>query len=137
MRGLPATNRRVNENTDFAVNQRIIENTRLKVEKMRLADRGTINRRLLELDYEWDTERVLELSASTLMLYASIMAMFGRRRCLVLGTLVGSSLLMHALQGWCPPLPIIRRMGVRTAAEIHEEKTALRRLRGDFSEGNL
>jgi hypothetical protein len=35
-------------------------------------------------------------------------------------------LLMHALQGWCPPLPVIRKLGVRTAKEIFEEKTAYR-----------
>lgn len=137
MRGFPATNRRVKENTDLWANQRINEVTRMNIENMRSANRGTINRRLLELDYEWDTERVLETGAGVLMVYTSIMAMFGRRRCLVMGTLVGGSLLMHALQGWCPPLPIIRRMGVRTAAEIHDEQTALRQLRGDFDEDNL
>ena len=43
-------------------------------------------------------------------------------------------MLQHALQGWCPPLPVLRRMGVRTAAEIHQEIIALRILRGDFLE---
>lgn len=35
----------------------------------------------------------------------------------------------HSLQGWCPPLPIIRRMGIRTAEEITKEKDALRKLK--------
>jgi hypothetical protein len=39
----------------------------------------------------------------------------------------------HALQGWCPPLSAIRRLGVRSAAEIEEERTALRAIRGDFT----
>ena len=47
---------------------------------------------------------------------------------------VAAFLLQHALQGWCPPLPLLRRMGMRTSAEIHEEIIALRILRGDFLE---
>jgi hypothetical protein len=39
----------------------------------------------------------------------------------------------HAVQGWCPPLPILRRMGFRTAREIDTERTALKALRGDFA----
>jgi hypothetical protein len=31
-------------------------------------------------------------------------------------------------------LPVLRRLGVRTAAEIHQEILALRILRGDFLE---
>jgi hypothetical protein len=47
---------------------------------------------------------------------------------------VGFFLLQHALQGWCPPLPIIRALGVRTAEEISAEKAVLKRMRGDFSQ---
>jgi hypothetical protein len=39
-----------------------------------------------------------------------------------------SFLLQHALQGWCPPLPILRRMGVRTRGEIDQEKYELKAL---------
>jgi hypothetical protein len=46
---------------------------------------------------------------------------------------VAAFLLQHALQGWCPPLPIFRRRGVRTAEEIQHERTALKALRGDFA----
>jgi hypothetical protein len=38
------------------------------------------------------------------------------------------------LQGWCPPLPILRSLGVRTADEINEERYALKALRGDFAD---
>jgi hypothetical protein len=38
----------------------------------------------------------------------------------------------HALQGWCPPLPILRRHGVRAAREIERERYAIKALRGDF-----
>jgi hypothetical protein len=41
-------------------------------------------------------------------------------------------LLQHAVQGWCPPIPILRRLGFRTADEINRERYALKALRGDF-----
>ncbi len=34
--------------------------------------------------------------------------------------------------GWCPPVPILRRGGLRTRTEINQEKYALKALRGDF-----
>jgi hypothetical protein len=49
-----------------------------------------------------------------------------------LPAVVAAFLLQHALQGWCPPLSIFRRRGVRTAREIAEERYALKVLRGDF-----
>jgi hypothetical protein len=45
---------------------------------------------------------------------------------------VAGFLLQHAVQGWCPPLPIFRRMGFRTQTEIDEERHALKALRGDY-----
>ncbi len=46
--------------------------------------------------------------------------------------MVGGFLLQHAVQGWCPPLPVFRQMGVRTQTEIDEKRAALKALRGDF-----
>jgi len=54
------------------------------------------------------------------------------RRWLVLPALVSGFLLQHALQGWCPPVPVLRRLGFRTMAEIDRERYALKTLRGDF-----
>jgi hypothetical protein len=42
-------------------------------------------------------------------------------------------LFQHAIQGWCPPVPVLRRLGFRTANEIEQERTALKALRGDFN----
>ena len=41
-------------------------------------------------------------------------------------------LFQHATQGWCPPVPLFRKLGVRTRSEIDREKYALKILRGDF-----
>lgn len=56
------------------------------------------------------------------------------RRWLALPALVTTFLFQHAVQGWCPPLPILRRMGIRTSREIELERVALKMLRGDFDE---
>ncbi len=46
--------------------------------------------------------------------------------------LVSGFLFQHAIEGWCPPVPILRRLGFRTSYEIDEERQALKALRGDF-----
>ena len=50
-----------------------------------------------------------------------------------LPALVTAFLFQHAVQGWCPPVPVLRRMGFRAAHEIEQERTALKALRGDFN----
>ncbi|MFW5750334.1 MAG: hypothetical protein ACOCZK_01675 [Planctomycetota bacterium] len=93
-----------------------------------------IDQRLDELAHEWDIERLLESNASTLILIGSLMSAFGHRRGHVLTGIVSGFLLQHAVQGWCPPLVVLRRLGVRSKDEILEEHYALRVLRGDLDE---
>lgn len=87
-----------------------------------------IAHRLFELDEEWDIERALETMASSFSLGGLLLATFGSRRWLMLPLVVQSFFLQHALQGWCPPLPLLRRLGVRTAREIEDERRALREI---------
>jgi hypothetical protein len=54
------------------------------------------------------------------------------RRWLAVPLLVGGFLFQHALQGWCPPVPVLRRLGFRTAREIDIERVALKTVRGRF-----
>lgn len=92
-----------------------------------------IDDRLAELDAEWDIERALEANASSLALLGLTMALTLDRRWLALPVGVAAFLLQHALQGWCPPVPVLRRLGLRTAREIEEERHALKALRGDYA----
>ncbi len=92
-----------------------------------------IDTRLEELDKEWDIERVLEANAAGISLLGILMARH-RRKWLLLPFGVAAFLLQHALQGWCPPVEIFRRLGVRTTREINDERLALKVLRGDFDE---
>lgn len=91
-----------------------------------------VEHRLRELDQEWDVERVLEVNASALSLFGLTLGILGRKRWLLLPLAVQSFFLQHALEGWCPPLGLLRRLGVRTRDEILRERYALKALRGDF-----
>jgi hypothetical protein len=88
---------------------------------------------LAELEREWDIERTLEANAATLATVGAGLALFVDRKFAWVPLVVGGFLLEHAVQGWCPPLPLFRRMGVRTQTEIDRERYALKALRGDFS----
>lgn len=91
-----------------------------------------IARRLRELDEEWDMERTLETNASSIALIGLGLGAAVSRRFYLLPALVMGFLLQHALQGWCPPVPLFRRLRVRTQSEIELERYALKALRGDF-----
>ena len=45
---------------------------------------------------------------------------------------VSGFLLQHAVQGWCPPIPVLRRLGFRTSFEIEQERQAMKLIRGDY-----
>jgi len=58
-----------------------------------------------------------------------------RSRCwLIVPAVVTSFLPQHAVQGWCPPVPLFRRHGVRSRQEIDAERFATKVLGGDFAE---
>ena len=125
------TRNRVPAHTDDSVNQRI----QLEIEKnvQHFAHhREQIPKRLRELDAEWDIERAIEANASALALTGTLLGLTRSRGWLVLPALVTGFLLQHAVQGWCPPIPVLRRLGFRTSYEIEQERQALKALRGDF-----
>jgi hypothetical protein len=129
---MPATNvERVPRNTDAEVNRRILQATTARVRAL-AARPQQIDRRLRELDEEWDIERVLQANAAALTFTGAVLAATVNKRWLGLPALVGAFLFQHAVQGWCPPLPVLRRLGFRTPREIEEERVALKALRGDF-----
>lgn len=128
---LPATAERVAASTDADVNRRIRQETEDRITYF--ADHpNEIGRRLDELDREWDIERTLEANAATAALVGLTLAVTHDRRWIALPVGVAGFLLQHAVQGWCPPLPVFRHFGVRTSLEIERERYALKFLRGDF-----
>ena len=129
---IPSTAMRVPEHTAHRVNERIRRRTEDTVARCAAAGPEAIARRLEDLDQEWDIERALEANAATVALLGVGLGAFVDRRFYLLPGLVGGFLLQHAIQGWCPPVPVFRRLGFRTAEEIDEERYALKLLRGDF-----
>lgn len=123
---------RVRRHTAPEVNQRIDTAIRETVERFAGESEAVISERIGALEAEWDIERVLEANAATIMLGGLLSTALGRRRGILLGGVVAGFLLLHATQGWCPPVPVLRRLGVRTRREIEREKFALKFLRGDF-----
>lgn len=125
---------RVRANTPTYVNAAIDRDLAARVRYYASLGPGQITRRIEELEAEWDVERWLQTLAPSLALGGLALGLLRSRRWLVLPGIVLPFLLQHAVQGWCPPLPILRRMGVRTREEIERERYALKVLRGDFED---
>lgn len=121
---LATTAHRVAMHTRAEVSKRIQRQT-----EMRLLYYAThpeeIPERLYQLDREWDVERALETGSSSLTLLGLLLGATVNRKWLLLSLGVQGFFLQHSLQGWCPPLPMLRKLGVRTAGEIEAERCAL------------
>ena len=129
---IPDTPARVPAHTSRGANRRIAARMQRDVQESAAHPRG-IAQRLKKLDSEWDIERAIEANASSLAFAGVALSALTRdRRFLILPGLVTAFLFQHALQGWCPPVPILRRLGFRTAQEIEQERHALKALRGDY-----
>jgi hypothetical protein len=130
---LPSTVCRVPDHTEASINAMIRQQTHRNLARFQNADPAAISRRLEELDAEWDIERTLEANAATASLIGLTLGATVDRRWFIFPAVVAGFLLQHALQGWCPPLPVFRRMGIRTSYEIDYERCALKAMRGDFA----
>jgi hypothetical protein len=128
---------RVRRHTSPVVNARIDRRTAATILAYAGKSEGAITVRLDELEREWDIERVLQTNAATLALAGLVLGLKADRRWLALTGGVLGFLLWHAVRGWCPPLPVLRQLGVRTRNEIDRERFALKFLRGDFEFARL
>lgn len=130
---IPDTTTRVADHTPARINAAIRAQTERSI-RHHAEHSEDIDHRLSELDAEWDVERTLEANAASISLVGLGLAAAVDKRFLVLPMAVAGFLLQHAVQGWCPPVPLFRRLGFRTEAEINEERMALKALRGDFDD---
>jgi hypothetical protein len=119
---------RVPRSTAPRINERIRHQTVRNLARFRGAPREAIDKRLEELRQEWDIERAIEANAATIALIGVLLGAFVNAWFLLLPGAVCIFLLQHALQGWCPPVPILRRLGFRTQPEIEAERLALIRM---------
>jgi hypothetical protein len=123
----PGTVDHVQAHTDDTVNRHIREEMEIRLGYYAAHPRE-IGQRLDELNREWDIERVLEVNAASFSLLGITLAATAHPLWLLFPTIIAAFLLLHAVQGWCPPLPVFRRLGIRTATEINEERYALKAL---------
>lgn len=124
---------RVRNSTPYRLNQKIDDSIKENIAYYATKSKEEISHRIKALDREWDIERLLEVNMSTLALTGIALSVTKHIRWLLLPTVVLGFFAQHAIQGWCPPLPILRKLGYRTRGEIDQEKYALKLLRGDFS----
>ena len=139
---IPPTSDRVESATSSCSNEKIYKTTleRLSNILQSSSDKRSslIDDRLKELNNEWDTERLLEFNASTLLILTGLLSYFHCYYWLLVTLYIAAFLWQHSVQGWCPPLPILRGIfSKRTAVEILSEKVALKILRGDYQSINL
>ncbi|AKB49925.1 hypothetical protein MSBRW_0672 [Methanosarcina barkeri str. Wiesmoor] len=125
---------RVRANTPPEINQAIDTEIAAMVRFYASKTDYEIGKRIEELDKEWDIGRIIEIRASTVSLIGIILGLKRSKIWLILPTIASTCLLQYAVQGWCPPVSILRRFGFRTRQEIDLEKYALKALRGDFDE---
>ncbi|MFT3750463.1 MAG: hypothetical protein QM768_19270 [Agriterribacter sp.] len=124
---------RIENTTPSSINSEIETNMWNRVAA--LADSGSdaINTRIKELEQEWDIEQYLGVNMSTLALSGIAAGIITKNRAwLILPAIVLAFFMQHSVHGWCPPLPLLRKLGVRTTREIEREKYALKFVRGDF-----
>ena len=129
---IPKTVSRVADHTPAPVNERIRRQIEENVAMFGNAGPEILERRLQDLDSEWDIERVLEANAASVILLGALFGLTKNRSWFLLSGFAAGFLLQHAVQGWCPPVMWFRRLGFRTASEIDYERYALKALRGDF-----
>ncbi|HET6245924.1 MAG: hypothetical protein H0V01_15175 [Bacteroidetes bacterium] len=117
------TNPRVNA----IIDKRIEENIR----KYTYQGKYEITQRIEELEQEWNIERVLLLNTASIALVGILFSFKNKNWLFFSGTIL-SFLIMQALKGSSPPIPLLRRLGFRTAKEIECEIFAMKFLKGDF-----
>jgi hypothetical protein len=123
---------RIRGSTQPHVAESIDEATLERLREAAAAGPEALSRRITELDGESDLERWLMVNASALGLSTLALGLLRDRRFLAVPVVVTSFLLQHGIQGWCPPMALFRRLGVRSRREIAAERTAAKALRGDF-----
>lgn len=96
------------------------------------ASPNVIEDRIEELRREWSIERYLQLNVAAVGLASVAAAATHDRRWGIVACTGLAFFLFHAIEGFTPPIPILRRLGIRTRAEIDAEIYALKIIRGDF-----
>jgi hypothetical protein len=81
--------------------------------------------RLRQLDREVDQEQALQIGAAGLGFLGAILSFTVNPAFALLPAMAFATLGQYALQGWCPPVALLARLGLRSCKEIDGERYAL------------
>lgn len=74
----------------------------------------------------------METNASAIAFTGLALGLTHSKKWLIVPGIVLPFRFQQAVRGWCPPVSVFRRLGVRTREEIDRERYALKVLRGGF-----
>ncbi len=124
---------KIENDSDSRIKEHIRDETSERLAQYENANPHDLTYRLVELDREWDVERVIEFAFSGAVLGGIALSKLSNRKWILFPCLAGGFMMQQILAGWCPPFLVLRRLGFRTAAEINRERMALKIMRGDFA----
>lgn len=113
---------RVRARTPAHVNAKIDRETEASLQSVIFAGRDAMIARLKDLDREWDVDRALMANFAVLGGAAHELGKRVHPGFHWLLRVQLGFLMLHAVAGWCPPVPVFRRLGFRTAKEIAAER---------------
>ena len=93
--------------------------------------------RLRRLDREWDQERALQFGAAAVGFLGAVLSLTVNSAFALLPAFAFATLAQYLIQGWCPPLVLLARIGLRSSREIDRERYALSASVGDAHETRL
>lgn len=93
--------------------------------------------RLRQLDREMDQEQALQFGAAALGFIGALLSLTVNGAFALLPALAFAMLAQYVLQGWCPPLILLERLGLRSSSDIDRERYVLAAAVGDSQEPRL
>ena len=96
-----------------------------------------VTARLRQLDREWGQEQVLQFGAAAMGFIGAVLSLTVSRAFALLPAFAFAMLAQYLIQGWCPPLILLARLGLRSSREIDRERYALAASVGEAHEPRL
>jgi hypothetical protein len=81
--------------------------------------------RLRQLDREVDQEQALQIGAAGLGFLGAVLSFTVNPAFALLPAMAFATLGQYAFQGWCPPVALLAKLGLRSSEEINRERYAL------------
>ena len=81
--------------------------------------------RLREIEREFDQEQALQIGAAGLGFIGAILGFTVNPAFALLPAIAFATLGQYAVQGWCPPMALLAKLGLRSSKEIDRERYAL------------